>query len=165
MIELREYKNSDAERLVDLANNKNVSRYLVDTFPYPYTQKDADWWIETGTKENGAETKVIEYDGEFVGSVGIVPQTGWRSHVAEIGYWLGEAHWGRGIVTNALNQMCQLAFATGKYYKLFAPVLGPNTASMRVLEKNRFRLEGVLKQEVFKHGEYFDLHRYALHRS
>jgi len=161
MIKLREYKKSDADRLVQLANNMSVSRYLVYTFPYPYTRKDADWWIAIGAKENGAEIKVIEYHGEFIGSVGINREPGWKSHIAEVGYWLGEEYWGRHIATDALKLMCDLVFSENRYRKLFAPVLAPNKASMKVLEKNGFELEGVLKQEVFKDEEYFDVHHYA----
>lgn len=161
MIELREYMASDVEDLVRLANNKNVSRYLVDTFPYPYTRSDAEWWIDTGSKEGGAVTKVIEYQGLLVGSIGIRPQTGWRSHIAEIGYWVGEAYWGIGIASEALERMSRLAFSQYAYRKLIAPVLGPNEASVRVLKKNCYFLEGVLKEEVFKDGEYFDIHQYA----
>lgn len=165
MITLRDYQSTDADRLVELANNENVSRYLIDTFPYPYTKQDADWWIASGAHENAAVTKVIEYKGEFVGSVGITPQMGWRSHMAEIGYWLGEDYWGRGIATEALKQMTALAFLEPKYKKLYAPVLAPNRVSMKVLEKNNYRLEGVLRKEVIKHNHYFDIYHYALYRS
>ena len=161
MITLRDYEKSDTARLVLLANNRNVSKYLVYTFPYPYTQSDADWWIETGSKANHAVTKVIQYNGEFVGGVGITPQVGWKNHVAEIGYWLGEAYWGRGIATEAVSLMTDYATSHLNYKKLFAPVLGPNKASMRVLEKCRYELEGISKYEVSKGGQYFHIHNYA----
>lgn len=164
MIRLRDYTKEDPDRLVSLANNKNVSRYLVLTFPYPYTKADAKWWIETGSKANNAITKVIEYQGEFVGSVGILPQTGWRSHIAEIGYWIGEGYWGKGLATWALRAMTDDAFKIPAMQKLYAPVMGPNIASKRVLEKCGYGLEAVLKQEVFKEGRYYDIYQYALHR-
>lgn len=161
MITLREYKKSDIERLVLLANNYNVSRYLVDTFPFPYTQQDADWWIKIGSKANGTVAKVIESRGEFVGSVGITPQTGWKNHIAEIGYWIGEAYWGKGITTEALKIMTDYAIAKLKFKKLFAPVLEPNIASMKVLEKCGYKLEGILVSEVLKNDKYFDIYHYA----
>jgi RimJ/RimL family protein N-acetyltransferase len=161
MIRLRDYQSSDAPRLVELANNENVSRFLVYTFPYPYTMSDALWWITTGSHGNGAKTKVIEYDGAFVGSVGITPQVGWKSHTAEIGYWLGEEFWGRGIATQVLKQMTEAAFVEGELKKLFAPVLAPNRASARVLEKSGFHLEGVFKNEVIKNGQMYDILHYA----
>jgi RimJ/RimL family protein N-acetyltransferase len=151
--------------LVELANNQNVSRYLIYTFPFPYTRKDANWWIETGAHQQGAQTKVIEYQGTFVGSVGINPQTGWRSHIAEIGYWIGEEFWGKGLASEALRQMTELSFSQGNFEKLIAPVLGPNRASMKVLEKNGYELEAVLKAEVVKNGQPYDHHIYAKHRT
>ncbi len=161
MITLREYAPSDASRLVQLANNQKVSQYLIYTFPYPYTRDDAEWWIATGSREQGAVTRVIDLDGLLVGSVGITPQTGWRSHLAEIGYWLGEEFWGRGIATEAVWEMTAWALADARYRKLLAPVLGPNRGSMRVLEKNGYSLEGVLRNEVMKNGRYIDVHQYA----
>lgn len=162
MIKLRDYKKEDIDQLVQLANNKNVSRYLIDTFPFPYTKEDAIWWIETGHKENGAVTKVIEFNNELVGSIGITPQTGWRSHIAEIGYWLGENYWGQSIASAALKEMIQQVFAEKQFNKLIAPVLEPNKVSMRVLEKNGFKLEGILQQEVQKDGQYYDVHHWSL---
>lgn len=164
MIVLREYKASDTEELVRLANNRNISRYLVETFPHPYTRTDAEWWIEAGSKEGGAINMVIECQGRLSGGIGIKPQTGWKAHVAEIGYWLGENYWGRGIASEALNEMTRRAFSLHGFRKLFAPVLGPNTASMRVLEKCSFVLEGVMKEEVCVDGKYLDVHHYARRR-
>jgi len=164
MLTLRDYLTSDAPRLVELANSQSISRYLVYTFPFPYTRADADWWIEFGSKENGAQTKVIECDGVFVGSVGVIPQNGWHSHTAEIGYWVGEEFWGQGLATRALQQMTEFSLSQPSCQKLFAPVLGPNKASMRVLEKNGYELEGVLKRDVVKNGELFDRFIYAKHR-
>jgi len=164
MILLREYTDSDLERLVTLANNQNVSRYLVSTFPYPYTFKDAEWWIGTGSNQNGAITRVVEYRGLFVGSVGITPQSGWRDHLGEIGYWVAEDYWGKGLATAALREMTAYGLANRQFRKLYAPVLGPNVASMRVLEKCGYQREAILKDEVQKGGRYFDIHHFALHR-
>jgi len=87
-----------------------VSRYLIDTFTYPYTAQDAVWWIEEGCCADGLLTKAIEGDGRLVGSVGLTRQTGWRSHLAEVGYWLGEPYWGNGLAAMALQMMCGCAF-------------------------------------------------------
>jgi [ribosomal protein S5]-alanine N-acetyltransferase len=161
MITLRELIPSDLDRLVSLANNENVSRYLLYTFPCPYTKADGEWWINTGSTQHGATTRVIEYRGEFSGLVGITPQSGWREHLGEIGYWVGAAYWGKGIATSALQQMTDYGFAGLQLRKLYAPVLAPNVASMRVLAKCGYALEGVLKSEVKKNGRYFDIHRFA----
>lgn len=161
MIKLREYTISDIEPLLALANNKKVSRYLVYTFPYPYTRADAEWWVTTGATADGAIPRVIEYQGEFIGSVGITLQAGWRDHLAEIGYWLGEPYWGQGIATSAVQMMTEYAFSGLKLQKLYAPILAPNTASMRVVKKCGYKLEGVLKREVYRNGQYYDIHHFA----
>jgi ribosomal-protein-alanine N-acetyltransferase len=165
MIELRPFRKSDAASLQKLADNENVSRYLVDTFPFPYRLEDAVWWIETGSKQNAAINLVIELDGDLVGTVGITPQSGWRGHIAEIGYWVGEPHWGRGVGSAAVREMTRRAFYELDYRKLFAPVLSPNTASMRVLEKCGYERDGVFRDEVTRHGRFYDVHRFARHRS
>lgn len=164
MIVLREYTDADLERLVILANNQNVSRYMMYTFPYPYTLKDAEWWIGTGSKQNGVIARAIEYQGLFVGGVGIKLQSGWREHLGEIGYWLGEEYWRKGIATAALSQMTDYGFTSRGFRKLYAPVLAPNIASMRVLEKCDYQREAILKDEVRKGGDYFDIHQFARQR-
>jgi ribosomal-protein-alanine N-acetyltransferase len=164
MIALREYSASDLEMLVGLANNQNVSRYLVHTFPYPYTRGDGEWWIRTGSRQNGSISRAIEYQGLLVGGVGITPQDGWRDHLGEVGYWIGEKYWGKGIATAALVQMTHYGFATLQFRKLYAPVLAPNVASMRVLEKCGYAREAILRAEVQKDGRFFDIHQFARHR-
>ena len=161
MVTLRDYQYADIDRLVELANNKKVSQYLVYTFPFPYTAADAESWIFQGSKMDGTVTKIIEYNGIFVGSVGLSPQAGWRQHCAEIGYWLGEAYWGKGIATRALNMMTEAAFNLHNLKKLYAPVMSPNIASVKVLEKCGYQLEGILKFEVVKDNQYYDIHRFA----
>jgi [ribosomal protein S5]-alanine N-acetyltransferase len=161
MVVLRDYQKSDSDRLVRLANNENVSRYLIYTFPFPYLKKDAEWWIDFGCRENDSITKVVEYKGDFVGSVGISPQSGWRSHIAEIGYWIGENYWGMGIATEAVKLMTEISFSRLNFRKLFASVHAPNKASVRVLEKAGYELEGTLRQENFKDGEYRDVYQFA----
>jgi [ribosomal protein S5]-alanine N-acetyltransferase len=123
-----------------------------------------EWWISTGSKLNGAITRVIEYQGLFVGNVGITPQSGWRDHLGEIGYWLAEEYWGQGIATAALRQMTDYGFTDRHFRKLFASVLTPNIASMRVLEKCGYQREGILIDEVQKGGIYFDIHHFARQR-
>ncbi|RMD84394.1 MAG: N-acetyltransferase [Candidatus Dadabacteria bacterium] len=161
MITLRNYTKDDAERLVLLANNKNVSRYLTPRFPYPYTLNDAYEWIEKGAYTKGTTSKVIEFNSQFVGGIGLIQQEDWRSHIAEIGYWIGEPFWGKGIATEAVKQMTALGFGEFGYRKIIALVLAPNLPSVRVLEKCGYTLEAKLKDEVCKNGQYFDVLRYA----
>src|SRR5260370_10857001 len=100
MITLRELIPSDLDRLVSLANNEDVSRYLLYTFPYPYTKADGEWWINTGSKQHGATTRVIEYRGELSGLVGITSQSGWPEHLGGICYCVGIVYWCQSIATS-----------------------------------------------------------------
>ena len=161
MITLRPFEADDAEQLVLLANNANVSRYLTYMFPYPYTPEDAEWWISTGSTLDGAVSRVVEFNGQFVGGAGLTRLKAWKNHQAEIGYWLGEPFWGQGIATEALKQMTAYAFDVMQVKKLFAPVLKPNIASMRVLEKCGYVREGEFSMEVFKNGQFYDTVQYA----
>ncbi|MEM8543741.1 MAG: GNAT family protein [Cyanobacteria bacterium P01_H01_bin.119] len=161
MVTLRQYQISDAERLAAIANNPNVARYLSASFPHPYTLEDARWWIKTGSTAGGGISKAIEYQGKLVGGVGIAPLTGWQSHVAEIGYWLGEAYWGQGIATKAVKQISEFAFQELGYQKLYGRVYTYNEASMAVLKKCGYQLEAILKSEICRDGQYLDVHRFS----
>lgn len=160
-IKLREYQYSDIVQLSNRANSEKVSRYMIDTFPYPYTKEHAHWWVTVGCKANGAVSRVILCDEIFVGGIGVTPQKGWKSHTGEIGYWLGEKYWGRGIAQKSVELMTEFAFKEMSLLKLFGIVLSPNKGSMKVLEKCGYQLEGVLKSEVMKHGRYYDIYHYG----
>jgi len=165
MIELREFIQSDIPVLAKHANNRRVSRYLVDTFPFPYTEADARWWVEEGAAAGGSTNKAILFEGALVGSVGLRPQAGWRRHSAEVGYWIAEPFWGRGIASAALRELSTVAFGALGFHKLFAPVLAPNVASMKVLAKGGYALEGILRDEVIKDGQLFDVLSFARRRA
>ncbi len=161
MIRLREYSEADIERLAAIADNKNVSAYLADTFPYPYRREDAEWWINTGCKEKPGKNFAIDLDGLCIGGIGVVVQEGWRRFTAEIGYWLGEEYWGGGLATQAVTEMTKWSFSNLEIHKLMAPVLEPNRRSMRVLEKCGYELEGILRDEVYKEGTFYNLYYYS----
>ncbi|MFM1896595.1 MAG: hypothetical protein RLZZ385_1669 [Pseudomonadota bacterium] len=163
MITLREYRESDARRLVELADNPAVSRFLVDTFPSPYTLDDAYWWIRTGSHAGIA--RVIESDGVFVGSVGAEPGSGEKRKQYGIGYWIGESYWGSGIATQALTIFADELFLTTDVERLQAWVYADNTASIRVLEKAGFTKDAELRNALYKHGKLFDEHIYSRLRS
>jgi len=161
MITLRNYDISDPDRLGNLADNEHVSRFLTNSFPCPYTKTDAERWVGRGAKYPNSLLKVIQYEGYPVGSICLHPQSGWKQHVAEMGFWLGEPYWGLGIAPEALTAVTESALSELGYKKVFGEVLGPNEASMRVLEKCGYRLEGVLEYEVLKSGQYFDVYKFA----
>ena len=163
MIQLREYKESDANRLVELADNRAVSRFLVDTFPCPYTLEDAHWWIQTGRLVG--ITRVIELNGEFVGSLGAELGLREKRRQYGIGYWLGEPYWGKGITTKALRLFADELFQTTDVERLQAWVYADNIASIRVLEKAGFAKDALLRNALYKHGRLFDEGIYSRLRS
>lgn len=163
MIILREYRESDAERLVEIANNPAVSQYLVDTFPSPYTLEHAYWWIRTGSRSG--VTRVIEYDGLFVGSVGAEPGSGKKQKQYEVGYFIGEPYWGNGIATKALTLFTDELFKTTDVERLRAWVYTENTASIKVLEKSGFAKDAEPGNALYKNGRLFDEYIYSRLRS
>ena len=158
-MKLRDFERYDIHSIVKHASNYHVSRYLTSEFPYPYKTEDAEWWISVGSKIG--LHKAIDLYGECIGGIGITFGEDEQQFTALIGYWLGESHWGKGIATKALSIMTAEAFSETKIIRLYAPVYSPNKASMRVLEKCGYILEGVLVKAVYKNDSFMDEHIYA----
>lgn len=153
---LREWRRGDEPSLVRHANNHKVWINLRDVFPYPYTLADARSWIKLATTHGLNMVFAIDVDDFAVGAIGIRPGDDIHRHSAEIGYWLGEEYWNRGIVTEAVTAVTQYAFNTLDVVRVHAEVFHWNTASMRVLEKAGFTREGVLHKSVFKDKQWVD---------
>lgn len=153
---IRPFREGDQDSLVENANNKLIFDNVKDTFPYPYTLADADWWVKHNSPKSLEEiTKVmaIEIDGKAVGAIGIILGTDIQRINAEIGYWLGENHWKKGITTQALIWMTNYVFENfSQIHRIWAGVLGHNKSSMRVLEKAGFSFESIHYQSVIKNN-------------
>jgi ribosomal-protein-alanine N-acetyltransferase len=162
---MRDWRPSDAESLLKHANNLNVSRNLRDAFPYPYTADDATRWLQHNVGREPITNFAIEIGGEAAGSVSLRLQSDIYGRVAEIGYWIAEPHWGRGIASEAARAMTGYGFARFPLDRIEAEVFERNAASMRVLEKAGYRLEGTLRQRITKAGETMDATIYAILRS
>jgi RimJ/RimL family protein N-acetyltransferase len=162
---LRPWRRGDEPSLVRYANNRNVSGNLRDRFPYPYTAADADGWIERASTETPPTSLAIVVDGTAVGGLGIELGTDVFRRSAEIGYWLGEPFWGRGIATEALRAMTEYAFERFDICRLEAGVFSWNPASARVLEKCGYTLEGRSRLAVVKDGRTGDRLLYGLVRA
>jgi [ribosomal protein S5]-alanine N-acetyltransferase len=165
-VSLRRWRKEDCKRLAELANNRNVSINLRDVFPYPYTLSDAEEWIALCQSRPGAPTQfAIALDKELVGGIGFEPQPGVYRICADIGYWIAQPYWGRGIATAALLEASRRAFAEFPLERLEARVFAWNPASMRVLEKAGYQMEGRMRRSVIKNGQIIDSVIYALLRS
>lgn len=155
-VRLRPWELSDLSILVKYANNKKIADKLTDAFPHPYTESDGISFIERMSVFEPARVFAIEVDGEPVGSIGIFPKEDVHRKNAEIGYWLAEPYWGRGIVTEAIHLIVEYGKATFDINRIYAVPFGNNPASQHVLEKAGFTLEARLKNAIYKNGEFLD---------
>jgi len=160
-VRLRPLRLSDAERLVELANNEKISRNLRDGFPNPYTLADADNFLAKFTNQNPVTFFGIEYSGEHVGNISLVPGQDIYRKSAEIGYFIGESYWNKGIVTTAVNLITEYGFKNLGIIRIHTGVFEYNIASMRVLEKCGFIKEAVSRKSVFKQNKIWDEVRYS----
>ena len=153
---LRPFREDDLDQLVLLGNNFEIAKNLTDKFPHPYTKNNGEFFINLQMSQTPAQVKVIEIDGKFAGAVGLHFHEDVRRKSLEIGYWLGEPHWGNGIMPQAVKQMIKYSFETFDANRIFARIFGENNGSRRVLEKVGFRKEGHCKDAVFKNGAFQD---------
>ena len=160
--ELREWKLSDIISLAENANNINIWNHVRDYFPHPYSEEDGKQFIESVLgKPKPAVDLAIVVQEKTVGGIGLVLQKDVERISAEIGYWLGENYWNKGIMTEAIKQMVTYAFSHFPLRKIYAPVFDFNIASQKVLQKAGFELEAVLKQAAIKNGIIANLHYYS----
>jgi ribosomal-protein-alanine N-acetyltransferase len=158
---IRLWQSGDELSLVRHANNRNVWINLRDLFPHPYTTADARHWIADQVGRRFPDHWAIEVEGHAVGAIGLKPRDDVNRISAEIGYWLGEEFWGRGIMTEAVHAMTRYGFETLGMTRIFAEVFEWNDSAMRVLEKNGYVREGVLRQSAIKAGKVIDQIVYA----
>ena len=153
---LRPWQSSDIDSLVKYANNKNIAKYLTNSFPHPYSVEDGKAFIEFVANEKLIHVFAIDVKGVAVGGIGIHPQTDIYQKNAELGYWLAEPFWGKGIISTAIKLMIDFAFETYDINRIFAKTFEGNIGSQNVLLKNNFVLEAKLNKVVFKNGKYLD---------
>ena len=158
-IEIKQWALSDAKELTSLCNAVD-RRFLSDRLPNPYTEKDAEEWLKT-VSENEAVTgiyRAIVYDGKLIGSISVEK----KDDDAEIGYMLLNDYSNKGIGTEAVRQVCSIAFKVLSLEQITANVFHPNIASIRVLLKNGFKYKGAIPNVVIKGGNVYDLLIYVL---
>lgn len=161
---IREWKLSDANDLAEALNNLKIQNNLRDGLPYPYTVSDATEFINAmlSADKNSTFAFAIESDGKVVGSIGAFRQTNIHCKTAELGYYVSEKYWGRGIATKAVKLICDYIFANTDVLRIFAEPFALNIASCKVLEKSGFELEGILRKNAVKNGIVQDMKMYCL---
>jgi [ribosomal protein S5]-alanine N-acetyltransferase len=162
--QIRSYQMNDQDAIVRYANNRNVSINLRDSFPFPYTAADGIAWLD-GVLHQAVETQfAIASQRELIGGIGLILQSDISHRSAELGYWLGEPFWGKGIATAAVEALTDWGFRELGLLRVYAHVFESNPASLRVLEKAGFSYEGRLRRHVVKEGRVMDMLLYAVVR-
>ncbi len=159
---LRAFRKRDLPSVVKHINDRLISARTDAPIPYPYTMKDAEDWyrmIRNRARRKGSRVKefAIDIDGEAVGCVAIFP----TGHSAGIGYWLGRAYWNKGIMTEAIREITRYGFNKLGLKRIQAGTFPQSRASQRVLQKNGFKLEGILRKNIKKGNRYIDEYLFA----
>lgn len=161
---IRSYEDTDVAALVKYANNRKIWLMLTHIFPHPYTIEEAHKWLDT-VKQQSVETNfAISTEEELIGAIGFKLFEGVHSKTAELGYWLGEPHWSKGIMSATVRAMTEYMFTNHDFVRIQAGVFESNPASCRVLEKVGYRYEGCLRKHVYKNDVLQDLLIFALLR-
>ena len=161
---IRKWKLSDAADLATAISNKKIQNNLRDGLPYPYLEQDAADFISDmlSTDENEVFAFAITVDNKVVGSIGVFRQENIHRLTAELGYYIAEEYWCRGIMTEAVRQTCEYVFDKSNIIRIYAEPFAYNIASCRVLEKAGFQYEGTLRDNAVKNGKVIDMKMYAL---
>ncbi len=161
---VREFHPDDAPSLARHANNRNVWLNLRDLFPHPYTEAHAAGYIAHVRKRPEMLSFAIDVGGAAVGSISLRRGEDIERYTAELGYWRGEEFWGRGMVSQAIRDVTERGFALHDLIRIFAVPFTRNVPSCRVLEKNGYSREALMRQSAFKDGVVEDQYLYAVLR-
>lgn len=159
--EIRDWRVEDAASLARHANNRKIWLNLRDAFPHPYTLADAHAFLERARTKDPLSAFAIVVDGEAAGGIGYTRHEDVERVSAEIGYWLGELHWNRGITTEAVRAVTEHALDAHELTRIYALPFARNPASHRVLEKAGYVLEGRMRRSAIKDGVVQDQLLYA----
>lgn len=162
--ELRQWKPEDAGAVAVAANNEKIAQNLRNVFPNPYMLEDAKWYVNDciAHGEEHQITRAIVVDGKAVGSIGVFVKDDVYEKSAELGYWLSEDYWGKGIMTEAVKNICREAYDKFDIVRIFAEPFEHNKGSRKVLEKAGFTCEGIMRDGVFKNGKVYSYCMYSL---
>ncbi len=161
---IRKWELSDAKDLAAALSNKKVQDNLRDGLPYPYTEQDGKEFISAmlSADENETSAFAITVDNMVIGSISVFRQGNIHRQTAELGYYIAEEYWGKGIMTEAVKQICEYIFAKSDIIRIYAEPFAYNIASCRVLEKVGFQYEGTLRNNAVKNSKVIDMKMYSL---
>jgi [ribosomal protein S5]-alanine N-acetyltransferase len=153
---LRDFTINDIDSVAENANNIKISENLRDRFPYPYLRQDAEEFITIIASSDQSKIFAIDVDGNAIGAIGLITQGDIYKKTVELGYWIGEKYWNKGIISGAIKEVVDYTFDNYDIVKIFAKVFDKNAASAKALEKNGFILEARLKNQIYKSGVFLD---------
>ena len=161
---IRKWLLSDVADLIVAISNKKVQDNLRDGIPYPYTVQDGINFISAmlSADENDTFAFAITVDEKAIGSIGVYRQENIHRQTAELGYYIAEEYWGKGIMTEAIKQICQYVFQKSDIIRIYAEPFAYNIASCRALEKAGFQYEGTLRNNAVKNGKVIDMKMYSI---
>lgn len=164
--QLRAWEKEDAESIAQAADNPKIAKNLRNVFPSPYTLEDAVWFINDCIANAGKKQMnyAVVVEGRAVGSIGITVKEDVYEKSAELGYWLSEDFWRKGIMSCAVRMICREAFERFDIVRIFAEPFADNAGSRGVLEKAGFTYEGTMRSGIFKNGEIHSYCMYSLLR-
>ncbi len=162
---IRSWSFEDKPAIVKYANNRKVWLNLRDNFPHPYTDSDADTYLQSVVDQHPETDFAIATQEEAIGGIALKVKEDVSRKSAELGYWLGEPFWGKGIATAAVGAIVEYGFSQFDIVRIWAEVFEWNPASICVLEKAGFQLEGRLRKSVYKDGKIIDKYIYAILKS
>lgn len=162
-VSIRPWEMRDAAELAAIINHKTIQDNLRDGIPYPYTKEDGESFIAgmIGAERGKVFAFAITADEKVVGSIGVFRQDNIHDRSAELGYYVAEEYWGKGVCTDAVRRVCEYVFAHSDIIRIFAEPFAGNAASCRVLEKAGFQYEGTLRSNAVKNGRILDMKMYA----
>jgi RimJ/RimL family protein N-acetyltransferase len=158
---IRNWRRDDAASVARYANNRKIWINLRDAFPHPYGLEDAEFFIAHVLDSDPQTVFAIATPSQAIGSIGLMMGRDVHRYTAEIGYWLAEPFWGRGIMTRAVTSLTDYGIREWSLQRIYAEPYVSNHASVRVLEKAGFHCEGVLRANAFKDGRVLDQYLYA----
>lgn len=161
---IRPWRLEDAPHLAEAANNPKVLANLRDGLPYPYSLQDAQDYIQAmlTTDPHTTYAFAIVAENRAIGSIGVFRKDNIHRQTAEMGYYIGEPWWGKGLGTQAVRQACRYIFEQTDILRIFAEPFAHNISSCRILEKAGFTCEGVLRKNAVKNGQVLDMKMYAI---
>jgi len=160
-LRVRDWRKDDLESLLRYANNARIAVNLRDQFPHPYTRREGIEYLNYVRSMQVPVSFAIEFGGEAIGGVGFKQGIDIARISVEMGYWLGEPFWGRGLTTRAVVAASDWAFGHYDIVRIFATTFAHNVASIRVLEKSGFEREGIMRRSAIKNGVILDQVLYA----